>query len=91
MDQCLGMRDLRKRLRQFKQFGVECLGISSSMADIEVISLDLNSTSTESLDKINLKINTLGDFESRKNYRILVNYLNDYQSKLSKDSLKDYL
>ena len=29
-------RPQKGRLRQFKQFGVECIGISNSMADIEV-------------------------------------------------------
>ena len=39
-------------------------------------------------EKINLKINTLGDFESRNNYRnALKSYLKDYQSSLSKESL----
>ena len=83
-------RPQKGRLRQFKQFGVECLGLSNSMADIEVISLGYNFLfQLNLLDKIDLKINTLGDFESRKNYRkALVNYLNDYKYKLSKDSLK---
>ena len=83
-------RPQKGRLRQFKQLGVECLGLSSHMADIEVISLGY-----DFLDKINilnnisLKINSLGDFDSRKNYRdALVNYLRNYQSKLSKDSLR---
>ena len=60
------------------------------MADIEVISLGNDFLCQLGLlDKIKLKINTLGDFESRKIYRdALVIYLNDYQSKLSKDSLK---
>ena len=82
-------RPQKGRLRQFKQFGIECLGLSSSMADIEVISLGNDFLCKLGLlRKINLKINTLGDFESRKNYReALVNYLNDYQSNLSKDSL----
>ncbi len=82
-------RPQKGRLRQFKQFGIECLGLSSSMADIEVISLGKDFLCKLGLlGKINLKINTLGDFESRKNYReALVNYLNDYQSKLSRDSL----
>jgi histidyl-tRNA synthetase len=60
------------------------------MADIEVISLGyeflkkLNVT-----DKITLKINSLGDTNSRLNYRkVLINYLNDYKLKLSKDSIK---
>ena len=83
-------RPQKGRLRQFKQFGVECLGLSNSMADVEVIALGYDFLSQLNLlDKIDLKINTLGDFESRKSYReALVNYLNDYQSKLSKDSLK---
>ena len=83
-------RPQKGRLRQFKQFGVECLGLSNSMADIEVISLGYDFLfQLNLLDKIDLKINTLGDFESRKNYRkALVNYLNDYKYKLSKDSLK---
>ena len=60
------------------------------MADIEVISLGyeflkkLNVT-----DKITLKINSLGDTDSRLTYRkVLINYLNDYKFKLSKDSIK---
>ena len=83
-------RPQKGRLRQFKQFGIECLGLSNSMADIEVISLGYDFLfQLNLLDKIDLKINTLGDFESRKNYRkALVNYLNDYKYKLSKDSLK---
>ena len=32
-------RPQKGRLRQFKQLGVECLGLSTPMADIEVISL----------------------------------------------------
>ncbi len=83
-------RPQKGRLRQFKQLGVECLGISSSMADIEVISLGYDFLDKLNiLDKITLKINSLGDFDSRKNYRdTLVNYLRDYQSNLSKDSLR---
>ena len=86
-------RPQKGRLRQFKQFGVECLGLSSSMADIEVISLGNDFLCKLGLlGKINLKINTLGDFESRNNYReALVNYLNDYQSNLSRDSLNRLL
>ena len=83
-------RPQKGRLRQFKQFGIECLGLGNPMADVEVITLGYDFLSQLNLlDKIELKINTLGDFESRTKYReALVNYLNDYQSKLSKDSLK---
>ena len=83
-------RPQKGRLRQFKQFGIECLGLASSMADIEVISLGYELLSKLNvLEKIDLKINTLGDFESRNNYRnALIDYLNGYKSSLSKESLK---
>ena len=86
-------RPQKGRLRQFKQLGVECLGLSSPMADIEVLSLGHDFLDKLNiLDKIILKINSLGDFDSRKNYRdSLVNYLKNYQSKLSKDSLRRLL
>ena len=83
-------RPQKGRLRQFKQLGVECLGLNSPMADIEVISLGQDFLDKINiLNKINLKINSLGDFDSRKNYRdSLVKYLKDYQFKLSKESLR---
>ena len=86
-------RPQKGRLRQFNQFGIECLGLNSSMADIEVISLGNDFLDQlKILDKINLKINTLGDFDSRKRYReSLINYFNDYKTKLSKDSLNRLL
>ena len=83
-------RPQKGRLRQFKQFGIECIGINNSMADVEVISLGhafLDRLNI--LDKINLKINTLGDSETRLKYRkALVDYLNDYKSELSNESIK---
>ena len=83
-------RPQKGRLRQFKQFGIECIGISNSMADIEVISLGyefLNKLNI--IDKISLKINSLGDTDSRLTYtRALIDYLNDHRFQLSKDSLK---
>ena len=86
-------RPQKGRLRQFNQFGIELLGISSSMADIEVISIGY-----EFLKKLNikgnicLKINSLGDHDSRTNYKkVLVDYLNDYKFELSDESLKRLL
>ena len=86
-------RPQKGRLRQFNQFGIELLGISSSMADIEVISVGY-----EFLKKLNikgnvcLKINSLGDHDSRSNYKkVLVDYLNDFKSELSDESLKRLL
>jgi histidyl-tRNA synthetase len=83
-------RPQKGRLRQFKQFGIECIGINNSMADVEVISLGhAFLEKLNILDKINLKINTLGDSETRLRYRkALVEYLNDYKSELSNESIK---
>ena len=83
-------RPQKGRLRQFKQFGIECIGINNSMADVEVISLGHGFLEKLNiLDKINLRINTLGDTESRLRYRkALVDYLNDYKSELSNESIK---
>ena len=56
-------RPQKGRLRQFKQLGVECLGLSSPMADIEVISLGQDFLDKLNiLNKINLKINSLRRF-----------------------------
>ena len=79
----------KRGLRQFKQLS-ECLGLSNSMADIGVISLDYDLLDKLGvLDQINLKINTLGDFESRQKYRdALIKYFKEYQTKLSKDSIR---
>ena len=83
-------RPQKGRLRQFKQFGVECIGLSNPMADIEVISLGKDFLQKLGLvGSTSLKINSLGDVESRINYRkTLIEYLNDYKTELSQDSLK---
>ncbi len=83
-------RPQKGRLRQFKQFGIECLGLSNPMADIEVISLGKDFLQKLGLlSSTSLKINSLGDTESRSNYRkTLIEYLNDYKTELSQDSLK---
>lgn len=81
-------RPQKGRLRQFHQFGVEQLGIASSIADIECIALGvdiLNELGVLSSSK--LCINSLGDQETRLRYRqSLVDYLTPYASDLSEDS-----
>ena len=86
-------RPQKGRLRQFNQFGIELIGISDSMADIEVISVGYDFLKRLGIkDKIHLKINSLGDNDSRIKYKkVLVDYLNDYKDKLSLDSLKRLL
>lgn len=83
-------RPQKGRLRQFKQFGVECLGLSNPMADVEVISLGNDFIKRLGLfDHVKLNINSLGDDLSRLNYRkILVEFFNDHKKNLSEESLK---
>jgi len=81
-------RPQKGRQRQFTQFGVEMLGVENPQADIEVIAM-----AYEFLEKLGLEgavtveINSLGDKESRDNYRDkLVEYLRANYDKLSQDS-----
>ena len=57
------------RYRQFNQFGVESVGHASPYADVEVISLAYTILQSLGLENVTIKINTLGDEESRNNYR----------------------
>jgi len=81
-------RPQKGRRRQFQQVGIEIIGVSETQADIETIALGQHFLADLGIDKgLTLEINTLGDLESRTTYRgCLVDYLSDYQSKLSKDS-----
>lgn len=65
------------RLRAFHQFGIEIFGTDSSSADAEVISLAVEFfRRLEIDDKIELRINSVGTLESRKEYnKILRDYL----------------
>ena len=56
------------RDRQFSQFGVEVIGSDEAMVDAEVISLGYNIFKLLGLDVV-VNINSLGDKESRDNYR----------------------
>lgn len=76
------------RMRQFHQFGAECLGIDHPHSDVEMLHMAwLIFKELDLLDKISLEINTLGDFESRQTYRkALVEYFSRFANDLSEDS-----
>ena len=57
------------RYRQFNQFGVESIGHDSPYNDVEAIALAYSILQTLGLENVTIKINTLGDEESRDNYR----------------------
>jgi histidyl-tRNA synthetase len=81
-------RPQKGRYRQFKQLGVECLGIESPLADVECLTLAWDLLNEIGLaQKCHLEINTLGDSESRALYRdALVEYFGQYKDQLSADS-----
>lgn len=63
------------RDRELTQFGMEILGSDDPMTDAEIISAAVNLYKMLGLKEIKVNINTLGDDESRENYRkALVDY-----------------
>lgn len=62
-------RPQQGRYRQFNQFGIECCGVNSPYRDAEVISLGYNALKMLGFSNLKLKINYLGDEESRSKYR----------------------
>ena len=63
------------RYRQFNQFGLESIGNDSPYNDVEVIALAYSILQSLKLEDVTIKINTIGDEESRNNYRLA---LKDY-------------
>ena len=57
------------RYREFRQMGVECVGVDSPLADAECIALAVRFLSALGFEKLTLKVNTLGDKTSRENYK----------------------
>ncbi|MCF6215247.1 MAG: histidine--tRNA ligase [Emcibacter sp.] len=82
-------RPQKGRMRQFHQIDVEILGVPEPQADIEVLALAATLLDKLGLkDDVTLEINSLGDKESRDNYRdALVEYFTAHKDGLSEDSL----
>ena len=57
------------RYRQFLQAGVECVGEDSPYLDAECICLAMQTFSMLGFKNLKLKVNTLGDADTRKKYR----------------------
>ena len=74
------------RDREFTQFGVEVLGSDDPLIDAEVISIPVMLLRLLGLKGVKVKINTLGDQESRDNYRkALVDYFKPHLKDLCED------
>ena len=74
------------RNREFTQWGFECFGSDDVMSDAEVISLAYNAYRLLGLDDVTIKINSLGDAESRSIYREeLIKYFKPHINDLCED------
>ncbi len=74
------------RYRELTQFGYELIGSDDPLADAEVISLAVNIYKILGLKDIKVNINTLGDKESRENYRnALINHFKPHVDELCSD------
>lgn len=62
-------RPQKGRQRIFNQFGVEVLGVKNPYLDVETIALGYSILSGLGLKDLVVQLNTLGDDESRNNYR----------------------
>ncbi|MFC6202540.1 histidine--tRNA ligase [Lactiplantibacillus nangangensis] len=75
------------RLREFHQLGVEAFGSESAALDVEVIAMGYNLLKKFGLNDLKLVINTLGDQQTRDDYRqALIDYLEPHFEELSDDS-----
>lgn len=79
------------RFREFYQFGVEFLGSNDAITDAEVISIPVNFYKILGLKNVKVNLNTLGDNESRNNYRnALLEYFKPYLDELCEDCKERY-
>ena len=75
------------RLREFHQLGAECFGSTNPATDVETMAMAYQLFSELGIKDIILHLNTLGNSESRANYRqALIDYLTPMRESLSKDS-----
>lgn len=79
------------RYRQFNQFGVENVGVNSPYNDAETIILGYNALKMIGFPHLILKINSIGDEESRANYKnALKEYFSDKIDSMCPDCQRRY-
>ena len=80
-------RPQKGRQRQFHQFGAELIGSASPLADAEIIAFMMEVYRRIGVKNMVLKINSVGDPESRANYKtVLQEYLRPFYDQLSEVS-----
>lgn len=84
-------RPQKGRQRQFHQFGVEIIGSDDPVADVECIAFMMQIYKRIGIKNFNLKLNSVGDPESRDTYKsVLKEYLKPNFDKLSDLSKKRF-
>jgi histidyl-tRNA synthetase len=74
------------RMREFRQFGIEIVGVEGPGADVEVIDLGERYVRERGLGQLTLQLNSIGDATCRPAYRErLVEYLAPYRDQLDED------
>lgn len=80
-------RPQKGRYRQFHQCGVEALGFSDPMVDVELIVMTHRLWQELKLQDVCLELNTIGDAACRARYRVrLIEYLERNKAQLDADS-----
>src|SRR5699024_3338988 len=62
-------RQQKGRYRQFVQFGVEAIGVEDPLIDVEILSMLMAFYESFWLKDLEIHINSIGDFDSRKEYQ----------------------
>jgi histidyl-tRNA synthetase len=80
-------RPQKGRYRQFHQLDAEIIGAAEPQADVEILALGSQLLGELGIGGVTLKLNTLGDADSRNAWRArLVDHFSSHRSELSEDS-----
>ena len=80
-------RPQKGRYRQFHQLDAEIIGAAEPQADVELLALGSQLLSELGIQGVTLKLNTLGDADSREAWRArLIEHFSAHRSELSEDS-----
>jgi histidyl-tRNA synthetase len=80
-------RPQKGRYRQFHQLDAEIIGAAEAQADVELLALGSQLLAELGIGRVTLKLNTLGDAESRDTWRsALVEHFAAHRGELSEDS-----
>jgi len=80
-------RPQKGRFRQFHQLDAEIIGAAEPQADVELLAFGAQLLAELGIGGVTLKLNTLGDAESRESWRsALVDHFSPHRAELSEDS-----